>query len=449
MAKIFVQDIVPAGKRSIRNIPLPVSRAESTGVKIPRQTSARNEDSFDEKLSRKSKQAPESREPRTHKSKSRLGMWVSLVACVLVLAFVGSFVFVSATVTVAPREITLPLNTPGSATAGPSTDGALGFTLVTLSREGSKQVPAGTEERVDRKASGKVVIYNSYSTSPQTLVANTRFESPTGLIFRIQSQVIVPGMKTVNGVTTPGSIAATIYADAGGEKYNIGLSDFTIPGFKGDPRYAKFSAKSDPKSPITGGFVGTEKKVTASDLAAAKVSIETQLKSELQNLIESQIPETHVLFKGATTFDFNSLPQESSGSTTLATIREQGTVYGILFSKSELSKFLASRLGEINGKDVAIDNFDSLTFSLSDMANFDPKTTQKIDFTLAGDAHFVWNIDTATISNSLAGQKRANIKAIMASFESIDRANVSLNPVWVFTLPKNPAKITVQLENES
>ncbi len=441
MTKIFVQDIVPAGKRSIRNIPLPnnksmpvVEKEMPSEDEQPKKKSPKTEQKYDKPPTR----------PGTKRKFSGFGMWFAGIVVLLVVIYAASFMFVSATATITPKEINTPISVAGKAIAD-ATDGTLPYTLVTLSREGSKEVPAGSEEKVERKASGKIIIYNT-TPDAQTLITNTRFQSPAGLIFRIPAQISVPGQKTVNGVTTPGSISVTVTADAPGEQYNIGLSDFTIPGFKDDPKYLKFSAKSDPASPISGGYIGTVRKVTPTDTAAAKISIETQLKNELLTSLDGQIPDTHVLFRSAATFSFEELPQASGDAAGTAVVREKGSVYGILFDKNELSKYLALRLTDVGQKDVTIKNIDTLNFVLDDMSNFNPSTTKEISFKLDGNANFVWNIDREAVAQSLVGQKRANIRAILANYESVDRANVVIQPFWILSLPKNPAKIQVEID---
>ncbi len=448
MTKIFVQDIVPAGKRSIRNIPLPTSKSMPMAPK-----EVVEKDVVAEEIEQPTRKGSKSvKPPKTPKTKSGFpgfGVWATIVVALLVVIYAGSFLFVTATATIVPKEANVPITVNGKATSqdSMSTDATgLHFTIATLTREGSKEVPAGTEEKVEKKATGKIIIYNSYSADPQTLVANTRFETASGLIFRIPAQVVVPGQKTVNGVVTPGSVEVSVNADAAGEKYNIGLGDFTIPGFKGDPRFAKFSAKSDPKAPIAGGFVGVARKVTANDTAAAKVAIETQLKNELQSALNSQIPDTHVLFGGASTFDFDELPQEAGEASGTATIKEKGTVYGILFDKNELSKYLAMQSSEIGEKDVTVENIDSLHFTLDNMAGFNPASTKDITFKLDGTADFVWNVNKDDVAKSLTGEKRGNIRGILANFESVDRASVSIHPIWIFSMPKNADKIRVEIE---
>lgn len=441
MAKVFLQDVIPSNKRSIRNIPLPAGKSEQS-VKEP--------------SSSKGKKPPPPKKPapnQSSKSRRRFPIhqiWIGAVLVLAALVYAGSFFIVTADVRIIPKQISSPINVSASASLEPAA-GELGYTMVTLSKENSREVAATGQEKVERKASGKIIIYNSFSTQPQTLVANTRFATSGGLIFRIKDQVSVPGLKTLNSTQTPGSVTATVYADKPGDQYNVGLADFTIPGFAGDPKHAKIIAKSDPASPIGGGFVGTIMKVLPSDAAAAKVSIEAQLKKELQDELESQIPDSHILFRNASVFNFEELPQISTNSPiatsgNTATIREKGSVTGILFERNALSKFLASWVTDVAGRNVWVSNLDKLNFTLDNLDKYSPVSTNGITFKLTGDATFVWQVDKLAVSTSLVGQKRANIKGILAGFEAVDRAVVSIKPIWIFSLPSKPERISIEIE---
>lgn len=449
MARRLVQDVVPGERRSIRNIPLPASKTEPVA-----KAKKKAEDEAEAQTPQPSR-AGRGGGGSTANSKSkakggfpRWAMWAIGVVAVCGIIYGASFFFVSASVSVIPKEASASADTAGSAFLE-ATDGRLSYKMVSLSREAGKEVPASGEEKVERKASGKVVIYNDFSSTAQTLVANTRFETPAGLIFRITAPVSVPGQKTVNGVTTPGSIAVTVTADAPGEKYNVGLSDFTIPGFKGDPKFGKITAKSDPKSPISGGLVGIVKKVAAADVTAAKTAIETGLKTELRDAIRSQIPESHVMFETGSTFAFEELAQAPGKTANSATIREKGTMYGILFDRAELSEYLASRLIQSSNKDVSVRNFDELTFTLDNLATYSPTTAKEIAFKIKGDVDFVWNIHGAAIAEALKGQKRAKIEGILSNFESVKKANIVIIPPWSLSLPDDSSKIEVKVSQGS
>ncbi|MSR71697.1 MAG: hypothetical protein EXS50_03530 [Candidatus Taylorbacteria bacterium] len=64
-------------------------------------------------------------------------------------------------------------------------------------------------------------------------------------IYKIDSAVIVPGYSTKAGEIVAGSTTTTVTAEKAGTDYNIPLSDFTIPGFKGDPKFTNIFARNE------------------------------------------------------------------------------------------------------------------------------------------------------------------------------------------------------------
>lgn len=443
MPRKFVQDVVPISRRSIRNIPLPNNKSQvATGVNPTKRTE---------------RVAPEktkvSLEPRQAKIKRNSGItstwwfWAASAAAVLVVVYVGSFAFVSAKITVVPRSVTVPLDLSIEAQKEPTEEG-LSYSIVTLSREAGKEVMITGEETVETRASGRIVIYNDYGDSPQTLINNTRFRTHGGLIFRIREQISVPGRRTVNGVTTPGSLTVTVYADEPGDRYNVGLSDFTIPGFEGDPRFSRITAKSDPGSPIGGGFSGTIGQVSETDKSSAKISIESQLRNELRQALASQIPNSHVLFNTASVFGFEEMPQEPGSSANTAVLKEKGTIHGVIFDRDELSKFLADRLIEGESGSFHVANLDTLSFSIEGMEEFRPETEGEIVANLKGEAEFVWNIDQDQLKEALAGKKKAEMHQVFSQFISIDQARASIIPLWIRSFPADKDKIHIEINRE-
>ena len=95
--------------------------------------------------------------------------------------------------------------------------------------------------------------------------------------------VTIPGTKVENGKTVPGSKEVDVVADKAGAEYNIGLTDFTIPGFKGSPKFETVFARS--KTEMTGGYVGNSQIVTknAVDIAVAELVVEAN--KNLKNII--------------------------------------------------------------------------------------------------------------------------------------------------------------------
>lgn len=439
MAKKIVQDVLPPERRTIRDIPIPGTKQKKKGVTVS---------------STKSSQVkiPKERRKPT-RNYTRISIWVVASVCVIAMFYFGSFIFAGATITVTPKHQTVEVNATVLAQKETS-DKNLSYTIISVSKEGTKIVPAKGEEKVDVKATGKIIIYNNYSSAPQQLVKTTRFETPDGLIFRTTENVTVPGLTKTNSILLPGYAKVSVIADKSGEKYNVGLADFTITGFKGDPKFTKFNAKTDPTSKIGGGFSGIVKKVSDADKLSAKNEIETSLKSDLIALAKQQVPSSHILFDDMVLYSFEPSAQKDIASST-ATIGEKGTVYGVLFDKIELTKFLTDKnitYDENNNPAVFATNLEKLNVIFSNKNSFNPAVPGNIQASIKGSLNITWDIDAKnsdgnSLVEELAGHKRPEIKDILSKFSSIDRAEVSISPVWSLSFPKNPNKIKVKIDS--
>ena len=133
-----------------------------------------------------------------------------------------------------PLKASIPVAVSKNINSSNLASGIIPGQYFSLNKSGSKIFTVeGENKEVISKASGYIEIYNAYGAASQKLVAQTRFETKEGKIFRIQNSIIVPGAKMISGSLTPSSIRAKVVADSAGEEYNIGSSYFTIPGFKG------------------------------------------------------------------------------------------------------------------------------------------------------------------------------------------------------------------------
>ena len=149
------------------------------------------------------------------------------------------------------------------------------------------------------RAGGYVTIYNEYSEQSQVLVATTRILSEDEKVYRTVQSVVVPGKKMENGEMVPGKVEVEVRADASGESYNKGPSRFTIPGFKGTPKYEFFYAKSE--QPFVGG--GKEGSgislVSSSDIEKARLGVETKVRQEAFRRISEETKEGWTIFPEA------------------------------------------------------------------------------------------------------------------------------------------------------
>lgn len=444
-----MQDIVPKEGRTIRNIPLPETRPrikERPGDKdeeFTQKVKLRKEHPVQEFIPQEPEpiEREQVEEPTQYEDsprqpgKRRTGLWYTLGAILLVLAlaFGASTLFHSATLTLVPRTLSSAITSEITAKKSAAI-GELPFQVLTVKQSASETVKANGEKQVDKKATGTIIIYNNYSTAPQRLIKNTRFSTPEGLIFRISDSVTVPGKKG----TTPGSVEAVVTADVSGESYNVGLKDFTIPGFKGDPRYTSFYARS--KTPLSGGFSGIQKIVADADRAKAKSNIESKLIAELTKLAPGQVALDQILFDKAMRIDFTSLPEEASGDS--VTLKEEGVLSLIVFDKEKLSETVAKQyIKDYKGEAILITNLDKLSFTPK--GDFRPNA-DTLSFTLSGAAAFEWTYDELTLKQALAGKPRADIPTVLSKYPMIEKADISIRPFWLRKFPTSLEKITLE-----
>lgn len=438
MARNVLQDMVPSnGGRSIRNIPLPKGRKEAPAPVKENSFPLRTKDNTF-KIS------------RFNKKPKKIWWWASGIAGVLIIALVIISFMSGARVEITPKIIKANISTilngykADSNSLSGVPENSLPFQVVTINKTGGKTVKANGEEQVKRKASGTIIIYNNTGSASQRLIKNTRFQSPEGLIFRVNDSVVVPGQKTVDGKKVPGSVEAVVYADDVGEKYNIGKTDFTIPGFKGDPRFETIYARSS--TPMAGGFVGMVKKISDADRAAAEGEIEASLKLDLMKLAQSQIPNSMVILNGLEKYDFVPTDQtEPSGDSVKMNVKGQLTA--VITDKQVLANFLAGQQSTLRNISVYIQNPESLMFVLKDGSKFDPTRDQTMQFSVKNEVTFVGQVKKDDLVAALIGKSKTDLQTIKDQFPAIQEMKVSLLPPWDGRLPTAAKDFTVVVNN--
>ena len=423
MPRQSINDITPA-KRTIRDIPVPAHRRER-------------------EVSTPPPPPPPPPPPETEMKRKRRfpGKKITIIIGLVALVFLGflarELFVVHATVSVVQKKS--PVLIDGTFIAKKAgTEKELSFDVISSSKEVTKSVPVTGEKKVETRASGTIVIYNNYSSASQRLIKNTRFETTDGRIYRIDESVTVPGKDKNTG--TPGSIETLVYADTAGSDYNIGLSDFTIPGFKNDPRYTKFFARS--KTPMAGGFIGTIKTASASDLQKAEDELRVALKDELTTKVVAEVPQGSVLFSNAIYLEYEVLsPKDSSD------VKIKGTAYGVTFNSKKLSQSIAeATLSDYDGSDVVALGLEKLTFTPVPQ-DVKPWQTGVVSFSLKGTTTIVWQFDQVKLKTDLLGQQKekSRIATILESYPSIDHAEVVVRPFWKGTLPEKIESISVEI----
>ncbi|MEK7531709.1 MAG: hypothetical protein AAB545_02155 [Patescibacteria group bacterium] len=379
-------------------------------------------------------------EPKTaHRAK--IFITIAFVLFVGFLSFIAfDKYFFRSTLTVTVKTQTVSLSQSLSADLNTSQEGSLPFEVMTQTKEESTTVPETGSKKVERRASGKITIYNDYSKAPQRLIRNTRFETSSGLIFRIEDSVVVPGQKIDNGVVVSGSIEVTVNADAAGNEYNIGTTKFTIPGFKGDPRYGKFSAKSS--GAMTGGFVGMVKTASPQDIAKAEGDLKQKLSAELLEASKIDRPKNFISFEKGQFLTFETISPPESNE-----IKIQGTLHSILFDRTTLSNYVGGKtISDLEeGASLGILNAETLLFE-PDPAEIIPWKTGHLPFTLSGEALFEWTFSEEALKQDLAGKQKGMSKEVLSAYPGIAKASVSVRPFWKKSFPTKSSSIKIIYE---
>jgi len=299
------------------------------------------------------------------------------------------------------------------------------------------------EKDIKEKARGKITVYNEYSSSPQILVATTRFESTDGKVFRIPESVTVPGAKIEEGKIIPSIFEIEVIADQAGENYNIGPSDFIVPGFKGTAKYAGFYGRSTES--MSGGYVGLAKVVLAEDLKIATETLTTELKEEVKKALEDQIPtDLKVLEDGLKEEVVKISSSHNEGEQAdKFTLEIKVTMRALLFKEADLKSLVdLNTVSKISGNQTPIEGAQKISWQAPKIDW--PKG--EASFSLSIEESVAQQIDIQSLKENLAGQDEVEVRRYLASQPEIEKAQVSFWPFWVKKIPTQEGKIKVNIE---
>jgi hypothetical protein len=370
---------------------------------------------------------------------------VSVIVGLLVIAggFLVSALMSGAEVTLYPKYKDINVQATFTAHTTPSPD-ELSYELLTLEAQGERQVAATGKEEVSERSTGNIFIYNAYSESTQRLIKNTRFESPEGLIYRIQESVEVPGSTTADdGSVIPGVISAEVFADGPGEQYNIGPSRFTVPGLEGSEQFEKIYAESTDS--FNGGFEGEKFIIDEAELQTAKQALHSELRDALLERLQTERPAGFVLFEGAVTFVFDTLPATEYGDD-LATIKERARLQVPIFEEDEFAKYLAENtIAGYEGNPVMVEDYMNIYFTYNDSATLtkDIATFTELAFDLKGNARIVWKYDENMLKSDIVGLSKTALPTVLSGYPAVERAEAVVRPFWKQSFPDKPSDIKI------
>lgn len=469
-----VQDIVPADRRSIRDVsidrtsPAPDQKrsrkAVGGDVRPIREKTEQPEKDKDKEVelpihrahehSRRMPVTPPTPPVRSRSNKRKKGMWLvvtlGIIVVIAVAGYVASTHFARASFVITPKVIPVSVNGTYVAQAAPG-NGGLTYEIVTLKGAASTTIPATSGPQVSTKAAGTVTVYNSYSGQSAKLIAGTRLSDGSGRIYRLTSTVVIPGYTKPGSSIMPGHVMAQIVADQPGDSYNIGsadtVSDFKIVAYQGTPRYDSIYARL--ASDISGGFVGTKKIINPSLQASTTAILRARLAAALFEQIRNTVPAGYMLYDGSYAPMF-SPPLIDGSNPNSASITQQGVVYGFIFKKDDLVRaFAGSQAVTAFGSfDYSAPGLDTLAFSIANLKDYSPDKKTSLVIHAKGSLKLVGTIPINEIKQKLAGISLAETQDIFKSYSPvIESGTGELVPPWA-KVPKDPSHISVTVQDQ-
>jgi len=314
--------------------------------------------------------------------------------------------------------------------------------LEQITKEKSGEFEATGNQTGAGKATGRVVIFNEFSSEDQPLVVTTRLETEDGKIFRIAKGIVVPGFTRVGEETKPGAIEVEVMADKPGEEYNIEPASFKIPGFKGGPKYDKFHAES-PK-PMQGGQIGETASVSSQDLADAKAKLAAEARKEALEDLKGRLGGGRHFFEDTALFETTgSNSSEKVGSQAKKftyTVSVKGRI--LSFQEDDVKQLIRQTESANSSNQIQVDFSKGMSYILSesDIENEFLKFEAKTDFDSASD------LDISSFKEGALGKNSEELESIVKNYPAVKSADVKFWPFFASRVPmsKNRVKIEVQ-----
>lgn len=308
----------------------------------------------------------------------------------------------------------------------------------------TQTVPATGQQNNGQKAQGTVTLTNCRKDSGSaTIPTGSSVTSSDGHTFITQSSVTLPtssfsgsgACQSFSGFT---SKDVDVIALKGGADYNIGPSSFTV---------AASGVQGKSSDSMSGGTDDIVKIVTQSDIDGATSKItaadSSGIKQQLVSALEAKglMPVASTFLAGTPQVTQNAQVGAAADNVTVTAV----TTYTMLgVQKSDLKTLVDAKVKQQidKGKQVILDDgVANATFSQTTPATATAATVSMRTKSVAGP-----HIDTASLKKQLAGKKSGDVKQLIEQTPGVTSVDVHYSPFWVSSVPKNPAKLTIQID---
>jgi hypothetical protein len=384
---------------------------------------------------------------RSLKFPKKLGVTLIFTLGILIVIFLSFYFLTSADLTIITKKTPWEIQSPVLASKIISENDTANFKIpaqyMKLNRQLNQTFSTTGIKDVSVKSSGKIKIYNAYSSSAQALIVNTRFVSPEGKVFRITKAVTVPGAKIENGSIIPSSIEVAVVADQAGEQYNISPCKFTIPGFKGTVKYEKFYGQSE--SAMSGGYIGEAKVASQSDIDKARAALVELATISLDQELSSKLPDGFKILDDAKVYTVDKVEYSlKAGDKADSFQADMSASLKVLVFKESDVKDLFTKTAQTNQSELLAKELYSADFQYG---------VPRVDFekgilSFPVDAKLVFRerIKADSFKDDLTGMSKNKLEGYLKGIEGVEDMTCSITPGFIQFLPIRSSNIEISLD---
>ena len=295
----------------------------------------------------------------------------------------------------------------------------------------SEQFQPTGDKTVEGVSRGEVVLYNKMATN-QPLVKTTRLVTSAGVLFHLVDHVTVPAH---------GQKIAAVYADKPGKAFDIGPSQFVIPGLAVDKQKIVYAESLQPMQ-------GGEAKVgvlSAADVTAAKASYSDKVKAVFLKMAAPNATVADAPFISITNQAVVTNHQPGEEVSTF-TVSGTSTIVMISYDHQQLAQLLDRAVSE--KVDLATEKFLSVDAEPQvTVTNFDAKAgTAEFTIHQAVAVTLDANVDTLSPQHFL-GKKKDEIERYVMGLDHVSGVEVQFTPSWMLSAPSVVDRIKVVVKN--
>jgi hypothetical protein len=304
--------------------------------------------------------------------------------------------------------------------------------LVTTPEEITLEERATGEINNGNKASGTITVHNQASAEVP-LVANTRFLSDSGQLFRTTGAVNVPGS---------GTATVNVVADQAGQQGNIGPAKFTLPALPDSGSYIYGQSSSA----MSGGDDNISYQITESDLNYSQTEIANKILDAATKNLLAKLPQGRQYFSvEAKDLKLDIKPDHQVGDQvdTFHLVAKADIPF-LIYDEKDLQDLLSKNMSQlVTGQyQLAPESLKSVATKLTNLDLAANKATVEVSATTLAIPQY----DVSKIQNDLAGKSSEEVKEYFLSYPDIQQIEIKFWPDFVNRVSKLPSRISINIK---